>query len=192
MSIRIIHDEDPSSPRDNDNLGEMVCWHSRYSLGDRQPNEDPVEYQKSIPDGSIVLPLYLYDHSGITMSTKSFGCEWDSGQVGFIVATPKKLRAEYDAEWNKPEVRAKAEEALRAEVSQYDEFITGNYWGFEKLDKNGEVADACWGFSGSDPFTNGMSDHIDKSDWPKLAVAAKEAGLSHSFTSKTKAARGPR
>ncbi len=36
-----------------------------------------------------ILPLYLYDHSGISMSTGSFlgravHAEWDSGQVGYI------------------------------------------------------------------------------------------------------------
>ena len=36
-----------------------------------------------------ILPLYLYDHSGLAMSTGSFvgrahHAEWDSGQVGFI------------------------------------------------------------------------------------------------------------
>ena len=31
-----------------------------------------------------ILPLYLYDHSGLTMSTNDFGDRWDSGCVGFI------------------------------------------------------------------------------------------------------------
>jgi len=40
-------------------------------------------------DHVAILPLYLYDHSGITMSTGSFvgrapNADWDSGQVGFI------------------------------------------------------------------------------------------------------------
>lgn len=39
----------------------------------------------------ILLPLYLYDHSGLSMSTGSFvgravHAEWDSGQVGYIYA----------------------------------------------------------------------------------------------------------
>jgi len=37
----------------------------------------------------VILPLYLYDHGGITMSTGAFSCPWDSGQVGWIYA-PKK------------------------------------------------------------------------------------------------------
>lgn len=33
-TIKIYHDEDAESPRDWDNLGEMVCFHRRYNLGD--------------------------------------------------------------------------------------------------------------------------------------------------------------
>jgi hypothetical protein len=35
----------------------------------------------------VVLPLYLYDHSGLTISTSPFSCRWDSGQVGYIHTT---------------------------------------------------------------------------------------------------------
>lgn len=42
----------------------------------------------------IILPLYLYDHSGITMRTSKFSCPWDSGQVGWIYATKDTLRKE--------------------------------------------------------------------------------------------------
>ena len=38
------------------------------------------------------LPLYLYDHGGITMSTNPFSCPWDDGgQVGWIYASKQKF-----------------------------------------------------------------------------------------------------
>ena len=37
---------------------------------------------KVISQKFLMLPLYLYDHSGITMNTTGFSCPWDSGQVG--------------------------------------------------------------------------------------------------------------
>ena len=42
-------------------------------------------------DKYIILPLFLYDHSGITMSTGPFSCPWDSGQVGWIYAPKQKF-----------------------------------------------------------------------------------------------------
>lgn len=44
-----------------------------------------------------MLPLFLYDHSGITMSTGPFHCPWDSGQVGFIYMTYEKFFDETSA-----------------------------------------------------------------------------------------------
>ena len=29
------------SPRDWDNMGTMVCWHSRYTLGDKHDHDRP-------------------------------------------------------------------------------------------------------------------------------------------------------
>ena len=34
--LRIEYDDMPVNPRtDYDNFGKMVCWHSRYDLGDK-------------------------------------------------------------------------------------------------------------------------------------------------------------
>ena len=45
----------------------------------------------------IILPLYLYDHSGIAIKVGSFICkavhaEWDSGKIGFIYATKEDIK----------------------------------------------------------------------------------------------------
>jgi hypothetical protein len=154
MIIKIRHDDDPLNPRtDWDNAGKMVCWHSRYTLGDEQPSCDPQEYLADLPEGTVILPLYLYDHSGITMSTSGFSCQWDSGQVGFIYATPEVIDKEWEGD------REKATEYLEAQVKVYDQYLTGDVWGFEtylegeKCECCGhtsepEPSDSCWGFFG--------------------------------------------
>jgi len=89
-SIRIEPDDSAESPRTScDNLGHMVCWHRRYSLGDKHEFKEPADFREFLngQEGVIYLPRFLYDHSGITMSTGPFSCPWDSGQVGFIYAT---------------------------------------------------------------------------------------------------------
>ena len=48
--VAIISDMTPESPRNWDNVGTMVCWHDRYSLGDEQPGEDPQEYMLALAE----------------------------------------------------------------------------------------------------------------------------------------------
>ena len=38
--LHIQRDEDVESPRENDNLAIMACWHRRYSLGDKLNDKD--------------------------------------------------------------------------------------------------------------------------------------------------------
>lgn len=101
----------------------------------------------------IVLPLYLYDHSALAMSTSSFAgravhAEWDSGQIGWIYVSKADVREEYGVERITPSVRQQAENQLRREVEIYDAYLRGECYGYE-LYKNGELEDSCWGFVGS-------------------------------------------
>jgi len=225
-TLKIVHDDDPINPReDYDNFGKMVCWHSRYSLGDKHEYENPdaflarlvrdtisekdiiayvkdgkagdlrLEYDKAsrewelssyddyfkkwyieysfaapLPQNytllsesilenmsskglmelaereNLILPLYLLDHSGITISTRDFHDRWDSGQVGWTYAGNADITKEYgDAS---PESMEKAEHLLKTEVETYDCYLRGECYGFQ-LFKDGVEEDSCWGFLGS-------------------------------------------
>lgn len=191
--LEIHTDDDPMDPRSDGNLGTMICFHPRYNLGDDKSKiseltEDTfvnalLLMNKIRKNGGIVLPLYLLDHSGITMSTTSFNDKWDSGQVGFIYVTKKKLREErMDKDWLEKYYSGKTREEvitalLIGEVTIYDQFLTGDVYGFKLFEKTTwkkegtdvtktewEEIDACWGFYGSDFKTNGMFEHLD-SKW---------------------------
>ena len=137
LTVRIGWEEDSSlfNPRsDGDcHLGTMVCWHPDYMLGDfqlRNPDGrgavdnvfetargrtsfsslEQVERYLRLALGAVcVVPLYLFDHSGISMSagsnyvgmgdTASGGRDawgnargWDTTMVGFIYTTAERIR----------------------------------------------------------------------------------------------------
>jgi len=92
-----------------------------------------------------LLPLYLYDHSGITMSSSPFSCPWDSGQVGWIYADRQMIEKEYDV--LTPETFAKAEKLLESEVKCYDYYLTNQCYGYQLYEHDVET-DSCWGFLG--------------------------------------------
>lgn len=121
-------------PRNWDNFGRMVCYHGKYNLGDSHNFRDKDynswdEIRASIEEagGVLILPLGLYDHSGISMYIGTSHDRWDGGQVGFIYCTDEDLKREGIT-------LETAESLLRAEVKQYDAYLTGSiyHWGVEQ------------------------------------------------------------
>jgi hypothetical protein len=149
-TIKIYLDDMSESPREWDNLGTMACFHRNYILGDIHDYlvEEIMNLVKRYD--VIGLPLYLYDHSGITMSTTRskwpFNCPWDSMQIGYIFVTKEKVRKEFDRKRVTKKLIKKVLEMLRSEVAIYDVFIRGDVIGYEI--ENGEegIIDACWGY----------------------------------------------
>ena len=197
--FRIIIEQDGNSenPRSWDNIGTMVCFHSRYDLGDKHNYSDASDFLEDLirdtfkpayselflvktenesrnESGSfnlrdyhnalisklekthVILPLYLYDHSGITMNTTGFSCRWDSGQVGWIYVTLDKMKEETS---HKMKIKDHARRILQGEVSTFDDYLTGNVYGFRvcriEEDEEGDELDSCWGYFG-DPEKSGL------------------------------------
>lgn len=46
--IEIFHDQDPQSPREDDNLGTIVGFARRYHIGDEQPKCSPQEFLEGL------------------------------------------------------------------------------------------------------------------------------------------------
>jgi hypothetical protein len=94
----------------------------------------------------LIMPLYLFDHSGISMSTSRFSCPWDSGQVGF--ATLTKADALRELSCDESTWREAAANCITEEVKTYDQYLTGDVWHYRVEDFDGEVIDSCGGFYG--------------------------------------------
>jgi hypothetical protein len=172
--ISISVDTDSSSPREFDNLGTISTWHGRYKLGDEQPKIAGPKYLQALPEGSVVLPVYMYDHSGLALSTTPFSCQFDSGQLGLIWASPDKIKESYGD--LSPASLDQAKASMESEISTYNDFLSGRVYGYE-ISEDDEVVDSCWGFIGGNVFSNGISDHMSASDLPLLLEAASRAGL---------------
>jgi hypothetical protein len=160
--IKIYQDESPYSPREDDNLGTMICFHRRYSLGDK--HNFSVEEAQDMTKGKdiISLPLYLYDHSGITMNTTGFSCSFDSGCVGFIYVTKEQVRKEYDVKRITKDILEKVKKVLEAEVKVYDQYLTGDVYGYQVCEvskcelghEHEEEVSSCWGYYGEEECIN--------------------------------------
>ena len=89
-----------------------------------------------ISEKYLMLPLYLYDHSGLALRTESFigkavHAEWDSGQVGWIYVSKEAALKEFGGEKMTGAIRKQAEDLMRSEVAVYDAYLRGECYGFE-------------------------------------------------------------
>lgn len=155
FKIKFFQDDNPINPRENDNLGKMVCFHKRYDLGDKHDlRTDDFggwdEIQKHLVkelNAVIIHPLRLYDHSGITISMGNqypYNDQWDSMMVGFVYVDKDTVKKEYGRLTKSN--RQKVENCLAGEVEEYDKYLRGDVYGFVIEDADGELLDSCWGY----------------------------------------------
>jgi hypothetical protein len=164
--IEIFPDNNPESPREWSNLGTMICFHTRYDLGDKHGYDHKdysgwKEMEKAIVKENnvgVILPLYLYDHSGITISTTPFSCGWDSGKIGFIYVSKEDVLKEYGGKIVTKKLKERVTEYLKGEVETYDQYLRGDIYGYkiskvttcDQGNEHKEEIDSVWGFYGED------------------------------------------
>ena len=151
FTIKIETDEDAGDPRKEfDQLGEMLCFHREYNLGDKHSYTIEEVRELAESEDWLCLPLYLIDHSGLSMRTHDFrDCDpggWDSGQVGYIGISYSKAREEFGSELSNAELWERVSNVLRAEVAVYDSYLRGAVYGYTVEDSDGETVGSCWGF----------------------------------------------
>lgn len=168
IRLEIKQDLYPISPREDENLAIMTCFHKRYNLGDEHDYklsdfESWEQLKKQIikdENPICIKPLYIYDHSSITISTTPFSCRWDSGQIGFIYIRKKDMLEEFGGKRCSKKLKTIAEKNIDIEVEVYDHYLTGEVFQYE-LYVNDELVDSCGGFYDDDFWTNGMYYNID-------------------------------
>lgn len=160
-TIEYDQDHEPENPREMDNVTTMVCFHRSYNLGDDDHGYKQSDFnswdelRKRIQRDHkpvYLKALYLYDHSGITISTGDFRHVdpggWDSGVVGFVFVSAKKAREEWGRLTKK--WRAAMERVADCEVNTYDQYLTNDVWCYSITDPDGEDVDSLSGCFGWD------------------------------------------
>lgn len=176
-TIEICNDNDISAPWDDWDMEEkLVYWHRRYCIGHvdgRKEYGDPDDFLRTLANVSenrkskysllelaerkaIILPVHMYDHSGVTISTDSFSCPWDSGQLGYIYITLEQVRKEWNVKRVSPALRAKMIKRLDGTINTFDQYLTGDVYGFQIKDSDGDELNSCYGFYGSDHEASGL------------------------------------
>lgn len=114
---------------DEASTGELL-WdlaHRRMTLPERRKGTDKTHWRFNV---------YMYEHSGRTVSLAPFSCRFDSGQLGVLWIPRQRGRT-----------GKKAEEIAKALVSDLDNLLQGNVHGYKAVHEDGRE-ESCWGFIG--------------------------------------------
>lgn len=177
-TLKIFIDENPENPRTWGNLTKMVFFDKWNHLGDKHNielnesfesrqdfiNKGAEIVKKQFKDVVLIKAVHLYNHSGITISTKfeyPYNDQWDSGTIGFVVVTKENIRKSFKVKNVSKKLINKAKEILEGEIETLDQYVRGDVYGFKLEDATGKEIESCWGFFGEDIKTNGIADYVD-------------------------------
>jgi hypothetical protein len=150
-TVKIFRDPDPMSPREYDNWATLACWHRRRNLGDKRIDGMDLDTLRETVTAEgdeilAVLAIYAYEHGDITLRTgdaNPFTDRFDSGQVGWGYVTRSNAEKMMGAE-----PIPSTEELTRyvqQEVTAYDNYLTGQIYGYEVEGRAGDDLESCWG-----------------------------------------------
>jgi len=153
--LEIGQDEYAESPRDWENVGQIIFSHAKYNLGDDHSiNFDEFgswnEVGNELFKDGYFLPVYMYEHGSIALSDKPFSCPYDSGQIGIIGITKEKIKEYFGVNVDLELVK----KSLISEIKTYNSFLQGevyfyNLYDIEKCNlghEHLEIVDCCSGF----------------------------------------------
>jgi len=136
------------------NYYNKPCYRSIYTPAGEEFKGNEFDGVKDIEDtlnknGYVWAKVYMYSHSGDTISSKPFGCRWDSGVFGYLYATPDEISKWYDTPFT-DELKALAEKAMKEFIDgEWDAYVSGEVYGYSIIDTSDEeVIDSCDGYNG--------------------------------------------
>jgi hypothetical protein len=127
-----------------------------YELSNRQYKA----VQNWMDSNVFIKGVYMYEHSGVTVKTSPFSCRWDSGQLGYIYLTKEEAKKQLGIKRFTKKQQQNIYGYLEGEIETFDDYLTGNVYGFIVENEEGEEIDSCWGFYGDNHMKNGISDHV--------------------------------
>lgn len=99
----------------------------------------------------VWVKVYMYSHSGDTISSTPFNCRWDSGVFGYLYASKKDILSTFGGNILTKKLKEKAISEMENFINGvWCAYIEGECYGYKILDDNDEELDACWGYYGED------------------------------------------
>ena len=144
--VTIEQDEDATSPSENqDEHAFIATTRNRYFEVDG-PNgetastigENLEEWEKTHHVYKLNAMIHSGVHLSITSDLKQYYMGFDSGQIGFLLVTRDESEIPYPQKY------------AEGMVEEWNQYLSGDVWGFTIEDGEGNHIDSCFGFYGFD------------------------------------------
>ena len=116
-------------------LAQCIARGGKYEDGSR--NDEAAEYVNKYH----VFGLEAYIHSGVCLALSNEGQfpdrQWDVSQLGLVFVSKKEWR-----------IRKKARKAALGLIKEWNDYLSGNVYGYMIEDKEGNESGGCWGYYG--------------------------------------------
>lgn len=113
---------------------EQTMYFNDEELNQEQFNFFVNFVQEWLDANFALLPIYMYDHFGITISTGPFDCPFDNGQIGIIYikkSTCERIGISLDD----------AREILKRDIEEINNYLTGNVFSISIYETDEEEYD---------------------------------------------------
>lgn len=200
LRVRIIHDCDPEDPREWDDMCEIT---PRTRWGKTGPEQiaDLIQRTKGwaaatemlwvanndLTDEDMVIKLEENEDFRNTwleaVKDELIVQEFSTQHENYIAHTTPELCKHVGTPWER------AAEVMQGSIDTFKQWAEGDVYGFVIEQWTGACAcedcdagewvetDSCWGFYGSDPFENGMSEHVPE----ELHDQLREAEIEYKY-----------
>ena len=183
LRVRIIHDQHAEDPRDWDDMCE-ITHRARWGKTGPEQIADLIQRTKGwaaatemlwvanndLTDEDMVIKLEENEDFRNTwleaVKDELIVQEFSTQHENYIAHTTPELCKHVGTPWER------AAEVMQGSIDTFKQWAEGDVYGFVIEQWTGACAcedcdagewvetDSCWGFYGSDPFENGMSDHV--------------------------------
>jgi hypothetical protein len=157
-TIKLMPDPDVEDPREFfDHVATFAFFHKRYRMGDKvgikwEDYPGWTEMERNIVriyKPSYITPVYMYDHSGLVLSTSPFSCPWDSGRVGFMwISDPDIPRDDLS-------------KIVEDEIQELNQWLSGDVWTID-IDDGKECLNGVFGYDYAVEEAKRMIDSMEK------------------------------
>lgn len=174
-TVKLYQDYDFETPEQDSGLFIVTIRNCYFQLEHNDLDANGYTADKELCSRYWVFPLYAYVHSGVALSMVrrgQFSDPWDSGQIGFVFVA----KSEWRLETQDTKRCVSARTAATHYVEYWNQYLSGDVWGYQITDSDGAEIDSCWGLFGLDYARKEATDAVPET---ACAVNGETEDIAH-------------